>query len=67
MSRPRIDRVFEKMYLAGQLDTPAMGIIYTTPLEKLATHIPDEILEKLSVENTWLRVAFYDRNDTLVV
>jgi hypothetical protein len=38
------------MYLAGQLDTPAMGIIYTTPLEKLATHIPDDILQKLDAE-----------------
>lgn len=47
VANDQVDRVFEKMYLAGQLDTPAMGIIYTTPLEKLATHIPDEIIEKL--------------------
>lgn len=47
VANDQVERVFEKMYLAGQLDTPAMGIIYTTPLEKLATHIPDEILEKL--------------------
>jgi len=52
VANDQVERVFEKMYLAGQLDTPAMGIIYTTPLEKLATHIPDEILQKLSVENT---------------
>jgi nitrogen regulatory protein P-II 1 len=52
VANDQVERVFEKMYLAGQLDTPAMGIIYTTPLEKLATHIPDEILEKLSAENT---------------
>ncbi len=51
VANDQVERVFEKMYLAGQLDTPAMGIIYTTPLEKLATHIPDEILEKLSAEN----------------
>jgi len=50
VANDQVERVFEKMYLAGQLDTPAMGIIYTTPLEKLATHIPDEILEKLSAE-----------------
>jgi len=47
VANDQVERVFEKMYLAGQLDTPAMGIIYTTPLEKLATHIPKEILEKL--------------------
>ncbi len=51
VANDQVERVFEKMYLAGQLDTPAMGIIYTTPLEKLATHIPDAILEKLSAEN----------------
>ncbi|MCP4470304.1 MAG: P-II family nitrogen regulator [Gammaproteobacteria bacterium] len=52
VANDQVERVFEKMYLAGQLDTPAMGIIYTTPLEKLATHIPDEIHAKLSAENT---------------
>lgn len=50
VANDQVERVFEKMYLAGQLDTPAMGIIYTTPLEKLATHIPDEILEKLDAD-----------------
>jgi len=51
VANDQVERVFEKMYLAGQLDTPAMGIIYTTPLEKLATHIPDEIIEKLDARN----------------
>jgi nitrogen regulatory protein PII len=51
VANDQVERVFEKMYLAGQLDTPAMGIIYTTPLEKLATHIPDGILEKLSADS----------------
>lgn len=48
----QIDRVFEKMYLAGKLETPGMGIMYVTPLEKAATYIPHEIIEKLSEENT---------------
>jgi len=51
VANDQVERVFEKIYLAGQLDTPAMGIIYTTPLEKLATHIPDEIIEKLDARN----------------
>ena len=50
VANDQVERVFEKMYLAGQLDTPAMGIIYTTQLEKLATHIPAEILQKLDAE-----------------
>ena len=48
----QIDRVFEKMYLAGKLETPGMGIMYVTPLEKAATYIPHEIIEKLSEGNT---------------
>lgn len=40
------DRIFQKMYLAGNLDTPGMGIIYVTPLEKAATYIPPEVIEQ---------------------
>jgi nitrogen regulatory protein P-II 1 len=60
VANDQVERVFEKMYLAGQLDTPAMGIIYITPLEKVATHIPDEILEKLNAEKARPRVPFDD-------
>lgn len=42
------DRVFERMYIAGQLDTPGMGFIYVTPLEKAGTYIPKEIAERLA-------------------
>ena len=44
----QVDRVFEKMYLAGRLDTPGMGLMYITPLEKAATYIPPEIITKLT-------------------
>jgi len=44
----QVDHVFERMYIAGQLDTPGMGFIYVTPLEKAATYIPKEIAEKLA-------------------
>jgi nitrogen regulatory protein P-II 1 len=44
----QIDRVFEKIYLAGNLDTPGMGFMYVTPLEKAATYIPKEIADKLA-------------------
>ncbi len=46
----QVDRIFERMYLAGKLDTPGMGFIYITPLEKAATYIPEEILQKLGAE-----------------
>lgn len=44
----QIDRIFEKMYIAGKLDTPGMGIMYVTHLEKAATYVPQEIVEKLA-------------------
>lgn len=48
VANDQVDRVFERMYLAGNLDTPGMGFIYVTPLEKAGTYIPQEIAEKLA-------------------
>ena len=48
VSSEQVDRVFERMYLAGNLDTPGMGIEYITQLEKAATYIPPEVLAKVS-------------------
>ena len=41
------DHIFERMYIAGDLDTPGIGFIYMTRLDKAATHIPPEVLEKI--------------------
>lgn len=46
----QVDRVFESMYVAGKLDTPGMGFIYVSRLEKAATHIPQEIAARLLQE-----------------
>lgn len=48
VANEQIDRIFEKMYIAGKLDTPGMGIIMVTPLEKAATYVPQEIVDKLA-------------------
>ena len=48
VANDQIDRIFEHMYLVGKLDTPGMGFIYVTPLEKAATYIPKEIADKLA-------------------
>ncbi len=45
-----VDRVFEAMFLAGKLDTPGMGYIYVTKLEKAATYIHPDILSDLGVQ-----------------
>jgi nitrogen regulatory protein P-II 1 len=47
----QLDRIFEKVYLEGQMDTPGMGMMYVTHLEKAATYIPQEIIEKLANKN----------------
>ena len=41
------DTVFEALYRAGRLDTPGNGYIYSTSLEKVATYIPRDIMNKL--------------------
>ena len=43
----QVDRIFESMYFAGELDVPGSGIIYITRLDKAATFIPHEVLERL--------------------
>ena len=44
----QVDRIFERMYVAANMDTPGMGFMYVTPLEKAATYVPHEIAEKLA-------------------
>lgn len=48
VSREQLNRVFERMFIAGQIDTPGMGFMYVTPVEKAATHIPPEIVARLA-------------------
>lgn len=48
VSTDQVDRVFENMYLAGKMDTPGMGFMWVTPLEKAATFIPPEIVEQIN-------------------
>jgi nitrogen regulatory protein P-II 1 len=43
----QVDKIFEKMFLAGQLDTPGMGFMYVTRLDKAATFVPREVSERL--------------------
>jgi len=47
VANDQADRVFEAMYLAGKLDTPGMGIMTLTPLEKVATFIPLQLVDEL--------------------
>lgn len=47
VSTEQVDRIFDAIYLAAELDTPGMGFMYVTRLEKAGTYIPQEVLEKL--------------------
>jgi nitrogen regulatory protein P-II 1 len=51
VANDQADIVFERMYLAGKLDTPGMGIMTMTDLDKVATYVPEELLEKLSAQS----------------
>lgn len=42
------DRIFEQMTAAAQIDTPGMGMIYLTRVEKASTYIPQHILDTIS-------------------
>ena len=51
VSSEQLDTVFNNIYLAGQLDTPGMGIMTMTKLDKVATYVPQEIIDKLAEED----------------
>ena len=40
------DLMFERMFIAAKLDTPGMGMMYMSPLEKMATYVPPAVVER---------------------
>ncbi len=48
VSSDQVDRIFERLFLAGDLGTPGMGFMYVSPLEKAATYIPDEVMQRVA-------------------
>jgi nitrogen regulatory protein PII len=47
----QLDRVFERIYFAAELDLPGAGIIYVTKLDKAATFVPKEVIDRISAKN----------------
>lgn len=41
------DIVFEAVYQAGGLNVPGIGMAYMTRLDKLATYVPREVLDRV--------------------
>jgi len=40
------DVVLEAVYRAAELDTPGAGMVYATKIDKVATYIPRDLLQK---------------------
>jgi len=47
VSSEQQDVVLDQIYRAGKLDTPGIGYIYVTALEKVATYVPESLKERL--------------------
>lgn len=43
------DRLFERVFVSAKMDTPGMGILWLTRLEKMATYVPHEIAARFGV------------------
>jgi len=46
------NHIYECMFVAGKLDTPGMGMIFITPIEKAATYIHPDVLLALREDTT---------------
>jgi nitrogen regulatory protein PII len=43
------DHLFERVFVTAKMDTPGMGILWLTRLEKMATYVPHEIAARFGV------------------
>ena len=48
VSSDQVNRIFRRLYMAGNFDTPGHGFMWVTPVEKAATYIPPDILDKFA-------------------
>ena len=53
VSTEQRDIVFEAMFKAGELDRPGAGMMYVTPVERMATYVPESIIERLKESGKW--------------
>ena len=43
------DVVFERIFVTAKMDTPGMGILWMSNLEKMATYVPHEVAARFGV------------------
>ena len=41
------------MFKAGGLDAPGAGLMWVTPIDKAATHVPEDVLRELRAAGKW--------------
>ncbi len=41
--------MFERMFVSAKMDTPGMGILWMTRLDKMATYVPHEVAARFGV------------------
>ena len=46
VSKEQSNRIFEAMFLAGNLDTQGKGIMWMVKLDRVATHIPKDVMKR---------------------
>ena len=46
VSKEQSNRIFEAMFLAGNLDTPGKGIMWMVKLDRVATHITKDVMKR---------------------
>lgn len=43
------DSIFERIFVSAKMDTPGMGILWMTQLDKMATYVPHEIAARFGL------------------
>jgi nitrogen regulatory protein PII len=43
------DMIFERIFVCAKLDTPGMGVLWMTHINKMATHIPHEVAARFGL------------------
>ncbi len=43
------DFVFERIFVSAKMDTPGMGILWMTPINRMATYVPHEIAARFGL------------------
>lgn len=43
------DLIFERIFVCAKMDTPGMGILWMTPINRMATHVPHEVAARFGI------------------